>query len=100
MTKRITFQNGCITVLHKIRPKIGLDPTAKSPNDWHPEFWPQLKPSPLNCRPQTLMRATDGRTPYWDFVVNAFAFLNVYTCLEQLASDAGAEDAEKVADVS
>ena len=46
------------------------------------------------------MRATDGRTPYWDFVVNAFAFLNVYTCLEQLASDAGAEDAEKVADVS
>ena len=42
------------------------------------------------------MRATDGRTPYWDFVVNAFAFLNVYTCLQQLASDAGAEDAEKV----
>merc|ERR1712020_55714 len=57
--------------------------------------WPICHASAHPFR-RTLMLATDGRTPYWDFIVNAFAFLNVYTCLQQLASDAGAEDAEKV----
>ena len=59
------------------------------------ERWPMCHAF-ANPFTKTLMRATDGRTPYWDFIVNAFAFLNVYTCLQELASDAGAEDAEKV----
>ena len=58
-------------------------------------LWPMCHNSVHPFR-RTLMRATDGRTPYWDFIVNAFAFLNVYTCLQELASDAGAEGVEKV----